>query len=429
LISSKELKKLNETTNNRYIIFIISDADIDLGNFAFERFKGIADSLNTGILYSDYYDKEEHPVIDYQVGSVRDDFNFGHLMFFIKDIFSMAVNKLHEDIDFAGLYEFRLIVSESYPVIRIPEYLYSARSVLKENKDTQFEYVDPKNRSVQVEMEKVFTEYLKRTNAFLAPQSNSIDFNQESFEYEASVIIPVKNRVKTIVDAVNSVLSQKTDFPFNLIVIDNHSDDGTTPLLAELSHKNKMLIHLIPERHDLLIGGCWNEGISHPSCGRFSVQLDSDDVYSDEYTLQKIVDKFRNDKCAMVIGSYELTDFMYNPIPPGIIDHKEWTDENGLNNALRINGLGAPRAFYTPVIRNIRFPNVSYGEDYSATLAVSRNYKIGRIYEPVYICRRWEGNSDALLSIEKQNRFNFYKDKIRTLEILARRQMNSEEHG
>jgi glycosyltransferase involved in cell wall biosynthesis len=335
---------------------------------------------------------------------------------------------MSENSIFAGLYELRLIVSEIFPVIKIPEYLYSATSIVNKNKDKQFEYLDPKNRTVQAEMENVFTEYLKRIGAYLTPRKTEINLYSDYFEYEESVIIPVKNRVKTIADAVNSVLNQKTGFPFNIIVIDNHSDDGTTPLLSELSHKNEKLIHLIPDRNDLWIGGCWNEGISHPSCGRFAVQLDSDDVYSDENTLQKIADKFRNDNCAMVIGSYRLTDFMYNPVPPGIIDHKEWTDENGLNNALRINGLGAPRAFFTPVIRSIGFPDVSYGEDYSAALAVSRNYKIGRIYEPVYICRRWEGNSDTALSLEKLNGYNFYKDKIRTLEILSRIQLNRERH-
>ena len=433
LISAEELKKLNESIDSLYIILIISDAKIELQDFAFERFKGIAGSLKTGLLYSDYYEcngsRIEHPLIEYQTGSVRDDFDFGHLLFFVKDIFSIAVNLLQEDCQFAALYELRLIISETNPVIRIPEYLYSISSVLQENDDKQFNYVDPKNRIVQIEMENVFTEYLKRTNVYLLPENNEIEFYSDVFESEVSVIIPVKNRVKTITDAINSVLNQKTAFPFNLIIIDNHSDDGTSNLLTELSKKHKILTHLIPERTDLLIGGCWNEGIFHKSCGRFAVQLDSDDIYSDESTLQKIVDKFKDDKCAMVIGSYRITDFMYNTIPPGIIDHKEWTFENGLNNVLRINGFGAPRAFFTPIIRNIGFPNVSYGEDYAASLAVSRNYKIGRIYEPIYICRRWEGNSDALLTIEKQNRFNFYKDKIRTLEILIRRQMNSEKCG
>ena len=430
IISCADLKKVNDLASTKYLILIVSDAQVEFGKFAIERFIGIAETVKAGILYSDYYDKVdelvEHPVIDYQLGSVRDDFNFGHALFIRKDIFYSAILNADAYIKYAGLYELRLIISEFFPIIRIPEFLYAAVTEPEVHTDTQFEYVDPKNRDVQFEMEKVFTEYLKRTGAYLESGKGEIYPDLGYFENEASVIIPVKNRIKTIADAINSVLSQKTDFHFNLIVIDNHSDDGTTSLLKELSIKNDKLIHIIPDRNDLNIGGCWNEGISHDSCGRFAVQLDSDDIYSDENTLQKIVDKFRTDKCAMVIGSYKLTDFMFHMITPGIIDHKEWTDDNGFNNALRINGLGAPRAFYTPVIRDIRFPDVSYGEDYSAVLAVSRNYKIGRIYEPIYICRRWEGNSDALLSPEKQNRFNYYKDKIRTFEILCRRKINTD---
>jgi len=436
LISVNELKSLNESITSRSIILIISESSIEFGKSAFERFSGIADDLKSGILFSDYYELMEmgnlkvieRPLIDYQFGSIRDDFNFGQILFIRKDVFSESIIHLNNEIKFAGLYELRLKISETYQIIRIPEFLYTAYSAFNKFGDNQFEYVDPKNSLVQNEMEKVFTEYLKRIKAFLSPRNNDINLYSESFENEVSVIIPVKNRVKTITDAVNSVLNQKTNFPFNLIIINNHSDDGTTPLLVELSRQTKKLIHLIPERNDLMIGGCWNEGIFHNSCGRFAVQLDSDDVYSGEDTLQIIVNKFRADNCAMVIGSYKLTDFMYNLIPPGIVDHKEWTALNGLNNALRINGLGAPRAFFTPVIRKIKFPDVSYGEDYSAALSVSRKYNIGRIYEPVYICRRWEGNSDASLSVDKLNRFNFYKDKIRTLELLSRIQLNRADH-
>lgn len=261
--------------------------------------------------------------------------------------------------------------------------------------------------------------------AYLPPVKRTIDVGTEDFQYEASVIIPVRNRVRTIDDAIRSVLEQETSFPFNLIIIDNHSTDGTSEIIEHYQNNSKV-IHLIPERTDLGIGGCWNLGINHPQCGRFAVQLDSDDLYSSPNTLQTIVDKFHQEQCAMVIGSYRMTDFALQTLPPGVIDHNEWTDENGHNNALRINGLGAPRAFYTPLLRQIRVPNTSYGEDYALGLAFSRNYRIGRIYDVLYLCRRWEGNSDAALSIEKVNLNNSYKDSLRTLEIKIRQTMEKE---
>jgi glycosyltransferase involved in cell wall biosynthesis len=284
--------------------------------------------------------------------------------------------------------------------------------------------VDPKNRAMQIEMEAAATEHLKRIGAWLKPEFKQPNLRDTRFKTEASVIIPVKNRVKTVGDAVSSVLKQKTTFRFNLIVVDNHSTDGTTELLRSFARKDKRLVHVIPKRLDLLIGGCWNEAILHPACGRFAVQLDSDDIYKDENTLQKVVEAFHREKSAAVIGSYRMTDFKLEEIPPGVIDHKEWTPENGRNNALRIHGLGAPRAYYTPIIRRIKFPNVSYGEDYAAVLAVCRDYQIARIYEPIYLCRRWEGNSDAGIDVAKQNAFNSYKDKLRTFELLARQRMN-----
>ena len=431
LSSSETLKQISKSARSEFILLIISESEIELGQYAYERISSLAHSFNSGIIYSDYFDKENdlltpHPLIDYQPGSVRDNFNFGHIMFFRKDIFSEAIDKLMEGYKYAGLYSLRLDISMKYPIIRIPEYLYLAKG--NEIIDRQFDYVDSKNRSVQVEMELAFTDYLKNINAFLKPPVNDLELYDQYFKNDASVIIPVKNRIRTISGAVNSALNQKTDFPFNIIVVDNHSDDGTTEILKSLAKSNRNLIHLIPEEVNLNIGGCWNEGIHHTDCGRFAVQLDSDDIYSDENTLQKIVNVFRKDKCAMVIGSYQLTDFQYSPIPPRIIDHREWTKENGFNNALRINGLGAPRAFFTPIIRSINFPNVSYGEDYAAGLAISRCYKIGRIYDRIYVCRRWEGTSDSFLSIEKENSYNFYKDKIRTLEILTRRQLNAGEY-
>lgn len=431
LSSSELLKQINNSASSEFILLIISESEIEIGQFAYKRISNLAQSFNSGIIYSDYFDNDNglltpHPLIDYQTGSVRDNFNFGHILFLRKDIFSEATSELKNGYKYAGLYSLRLNISIKYPIIRIPEYLYTASGSGRSEK--YFEYVDSKNRDVQIEMEQTFTDYLRRINAFIKPHINDLDLYSQDFKNEVSVIIPVKNRSRTISDSVNSAFNQKVDFPFNLIVVDNHSDDGTTEILNKLSSSNKNLIHIIPKEVNLAIGGCWNEGIHYTDCGRFAIQLDSDDIYSDENTLQKIVKVFREEKCAMVIGSYKLTDFQYRPIPPGIVDHSEWTEENGCNNALRINGLGAPRAFFTPIIREISFPDVSYGEDYAAGLVISRCYKIGRIYDPIYICRRWEGNSDSLLTIEKENTFNFYKDKIRTLEILIRQKINTGYH-
>jgi glycosyltransferase involved in cell wall biosynthesis len=324
------------------------------------------------------------------------------------------------------LYDLRLSISQRFSITHIPEYLYSIiESDDRKSGEKLFDYVNPKNRDVQIEMEQAASQHLKNIGAYLQPKFESINENEEEFPYEASVIIPVRNRVKTVKDAVESALKQKTNFDFNIIVVDNHSNDGTTEILKSLSDGNKNVVHLIPASEDLGIGGCWNEAVHSAHCGKYSCQLDSDDVYQDENTLQQVIDLFKSEKCAMVIGSYTLTDFKMNSIPPGLIDHKEWTPENGRNNALRINGLGAPRCFYTPVLRKIKIPNVSYGEDYAVGLAVSRNYQIGRIYKSIYMCRRWEDNSDAALSIEKQNINNSYKDKIRSFEILARQRLNA----
>jgi glycosyltransferase involved in cell wall biosynthesis len=207
-------------------------------------------------------------------------------------------------------------------------------------------------------------------------------------------------------------------------VIDNHSTDGTTEMTSKFTETDDRVVHIIPERNDLGIGGCWNEGIFHEKCGKFAIQLDSDDLYIDNNVISRVVETFYGQKCAMVVGSYKMVNFNLEELPPGLIDHKEWTPGNGRNNALRINGLGAPRAFYTPVIRRIRVPNVSYGEDYAVGLAISRHYQIGRIYEPLYLCRRWEGNTDAALDINRANANNLYKDRLRTIELLARKQIN-----
>jgi glycosyltransferase involved in cell wall biosynthesis len=309
--------------------------------------------------------------------------------------------------------------------VHINEYLYTEiENDNRKSGEKQFDYVDPKNREIQIEMEQVCTDYLKKIGAYLKPKFKQVDFGQQTFEYEASVIIPVRNRAKTITDAIRSTFAQQTDFKYNVIVIDNYSTDGSTEIIRKFA-ADERLIHLIPEDKDLGIGGCWNVGVAHPKCGKFAVQLDSDDVYSDEHTLQKIVDAFYAQNCAMVVGTYMLTDFDKQMIPPGIIDHKEWTPENGRNNALRINGLGAPRAFFTPLLRRIKVPNTSYGEDYALGLAFSREYQIGRIYDVLYLCRRWEGNSDAALDVVKMNGHNTYKDRLRTWELEARIALNT----
>ncbi len=431
LFSSKTLNLIKKTARTDFILFISQDTLINLGQFALERFLDVASNTKAGLVYSDYFEikngeRNAHPLIDYQLGSIRDDFNFGPILFINTKALLKVVEEKKSNYKFAGLYNLRLGISRKYPVVRIPEYLYTTvESDIRKSGEKLFDYVNPRNREVQIEMEKAATGHLKKIKAYLAPKFSKINLAEGNFEIEASVIIPVKNRVKTITDAAESVLKQKTNFPFNLIVVDNHSTDGTTDVLNDLARKDNRLIHITPAREDLGIGGCWNEGAHHEKCGRFAVQLDSDDIYYDETTLQKVVDLFRREKCAMVIGSYKLTDFQLNDLPPGIIDHKEWTPNNGRNNALRINGLGAPRAFFTPLLRKIKIPNVSYGEDYALGLAISRNFQIGRIYEPIYICRRWEGNSDAALSIEKQNTYNLYKDRLRTFEILARQKLNS----
>jgi hypothetical protein len=427
--NSAVFRKIYSECDTEFFLLVIGDIEINIDESALSRFIEVAKTRSGGIVYSDYYellknDSIERPTIDYQTGSVRDDFEFGSVILFRRDSVKKFYNH-NSNYNSAGLYSLRLSVSEDYPIVRIPEYLYTASKLdLRKSGEKLFDYVDPQNRNVQIEMEKAATFYLKQTGTYLPPVMKDTNLDAKEFDYEASVIIPVKNREKTIEDAVQSALKQETDFSYNVIVVDNHSSDSTTQLLNNLAKKDNRVVHIIPERTDLAIGGCWNEAILSSQCGKFAVQLDSDDLYLNEHTLQKIIDKFYQDRCAMIIGSYKLTDFNRKDIPPGIVDHKEWTDENGQNNALRVNGLGAPRAFYTPVIREIIFPNVNYGEDYAVALAILREYKIGRIYEPLYICRRWEGNTDADLSIEQQNANDYYKDSIRTREIIERQKKN-----
>ena len=416
--------------NTPYTLIYNKHTPLKLGQFALERMIRIATDTNAGLVYSDHYqlhgnERKSCPVIDYQQGSLRDDFNFGSIVLYKSSALKDAAFRMNETYQFAGFYDLRLKISQKENLLHINEFLYT--EIEHDNwlsGEKQFDYVDPKNRLVQVEMEQACTSHLKDIGGYLEPKFKDVSFGQTAFEYEASVIIPVRNRIRTIEDAICSVLNQQTDFKFNLIIVDNHSTDGTSEVIDRYASDNR-LIHLIPNRDDLGIGGCWNEAVHHPACGKFAVQLDSDDVYSDEHSLQKMVYAFYEQKCAMVVGTYRMTNFELETIPPGIIDHKEWTPENGRNNALRINGLGAPRAFYTPVLREIKVPNTSYGEDYALGLNFSRNYQIGRIYDVLYLCRRWEDNSDASLDIVKMNAHNTYKDRIRTWELEARINRNN----
>lgn len=416
----------NRSHNADFILLYTKSLPLKLGAFSVARMVQAAQYTRAGMVYSDYYALKDgkmtnHPVIDYQDGSLRDDFNFGSLLLFSAPAVKEAVGRMNEEFSFAGLYDLRLKISQNHKLFRLPEFLYTEMETdTRRSGEKIFDYVDPKNREVQLEMEKACTLHLKDIGGYLEPRFKAVKFEEADFPVEASVVIPVRNRAKTIEDAVRSVFSQKAAFSFNLIIVDNHSDDGTTDILKKLAGEDDRLIHLIPERKDLGIGGCWNMAIMHESCGKFAIQLDSDDLYADDKVIQTIVDAFYEQNCAMVIGSYQMVNFKLEEIPPGLIDHKEWTPENGRNNALRINGLGAPRAFYTPVLRKIRVPNVSYGEDYAVGLAVSRDYQIGRIYKPLYMCRRWEDNSDASLDIVKMNNHNFYKDRVRTMELWAR---------
>lgn len=429
--SVERYKQIALYANTPFILICTQVQDLEFGYMALERMCDYLSAPQCSMVYADHYktikgERTPHPVIDYQLGSVRDDFDFGSLLMFRTDYLKRAINEIEAEKEYqhSALYALRLALSRYGELTHIREFLYTETEIdLRKSGEKQFDYVDPRNRQVQIEREEVFTRHLKKIGAYLKPGMMTVDLKEGEFSHEASIIIPVRNRARTINDAIRSVLEQETSFPFNLIIIDNHSTDGTSEIIEQYKNDNRV-IHLIPERTDLGIGGCWNLGINHPQCGRFAIQLDSDDLYSTPHTVQTIVDKFYKEQCAMVIGSYRMTDFTLQTLPPGVIDHKEWTDENGHNNALRINGLGAPRAFFTPLLRKIRVPNTSYGEDYALGLAFSRQYRIGRIYDVLYLCRRWEGNSDAALSIEKINQNNNYKDSLRTLEIKLRQAMN-----
>lgn len=429
LESSNTIVSIAENTDADYVMICTRHTTIGWGNNTLERFLRVADDTDAVMVYADHYKMvegkmEKHPVIDYQSGSLRDDFDFGSLWCIkAQALADYIAQSDREEYQFAALYDLRLYLSRVGEIFHLNEFLYSEAELdTRKSGEKQFDYVNPRNREVQIEMEKACTQHLGKVGALIDTTFyRQPDFGEQDFEYEASVIIPVFNREKTVADAVKSALGQKANFKFNVIVVNNHSTDRTGEILDELKADN--LIQIVPERTDLGIGGCWNEAINSSFCGKFAVQLDSDDLYSSPKTLQKIVDAFYKQKAAMIIGSYRMCDFDLNTLPPGLIDHKEWTDENGCNNALRINGLGAPRAFFTPLVRQIQFPNTSYGEDYALGLAFSRRYRIGRIYDELYLCRRWGGNSDAALSVEKVNANNLYKDRLRTMELKARQHM------
>ena len=451
LESSNTITSIAENTDADYVIICTKTTPIKWGLYALERFLRTADDTGAVMIYSDHYSMvkdeslsqdgtsavgklEKHPVIDYQEGSLRDDFDFGSL-WLIKSQCLRDYTAQTDRVDYlyAGLYDLRLYLSRVGEIFHLNEYLYTENELdTRKSGEKQFDYVNPRNREVQIEMERACTQHLEKVGALIDTSYYRLpDFNEQDFEYEASVVIPVFNREKTIADAVKSALSQKANLKFNVIVVNNHSTDKTGEILSRIAHEMEekndkqagRLIQIVPERRDLGIGGCWNVAINSDHCGKFAVQLDSDDLYSSPKTLQKIVDAFYKQKAAMMIGSYRMCDFDLNTLPPGLIDHKEWTEDNGCNNALRINGLGAPRAFFTPLVRQIQFPNTSYGEDYALGLAFSRRYRIGRIYDELYLCRRWGGNSDAALSIDRVNANNLYKDRLRTMELKARRQM------
>ena len=459
---TRTIRHIAETATAPYTLLYTKFDTLQLGFHALTRLLTIAEDSQALMIYSDHWaipcasEQEASgkealpqeggrkkpalvpvPLTDYQLGSVRDDFQMGSLLLFRTEVLKEYVSQenLH-NYQFAALYDLRLFVSRKQLPLHVDEFLYT-----EVERDTrlsgvkQFDYVDPRNRARQVEMERACTRHLRLLNAYLhGDEYDEVKLTEGQFAVEASVVIPVRNRERTIEDAIRSALMQQTNFPFNVIVVDNHSTDGTTDVIEKVKREcsnaadggssESSLIHLIPDRNDLGIGGCWNQAVHHPEVGRFVVQLDSDDLYSSPQTLQRIIDTFYAEGAAMVIGSYRMCDFQLNTLPPGIIDHREWTQQNGRNNALRINGLGAPRAFFTPVLRELQIPNTSYGEDYALGLMISRRYRIGRIFDEVYLCRRWEGNSDAALSQDKINKNNTYKDHLRTLEIKARQQLN-----
>lgn len=431
--STANMRYIAENATTEYTLIYTKYTTLSFVLFALERMECLIEDTKAAMVYSDHFNqvgdvRTNAPVIDYQLGALRDDFDFGSVLFYRTSVVKSAVARMDVDYEFAGLYDLRLKASQEGALEHINEYLYyDVELDTRKSGEKLFDYVDPKNRGVQIEMEKAVTQHLKDINGYLEPTFKGIDLSPEGFEYEASVIIPCKNRVRTIGDAITSALAQKVDpqYKYNVIVVDDNSEDGSVDVIKSFL-PNEKVVYIAQDKSWHAIGGNWNVALHHPKCGKFAIQLDSDDTYFDENTVQKFINAFREQNCAMVVGTYRMTNFNGETIPPGIIDHKEWTPENGRNNALRINGLGAPRAFYTPMLRTINFPTTKYGEDYAVGLRVSREYQIGRIYDVVYNCRRWDDNSDANCDLIAMNNNNFYKDRIRTWELKARIQMNSQ---
>lgn len=423
------IKKIADASDTDFSLIYTKHTKLSFGLFALERFINIAEDSAAAMVYADHFNeaggvRTESPVIDYQFGALRDDFDFGSVLLYRSCALKEAASRMNEEYEYGALYDLRLKVSQKGSLEHINEYLYyEIETDNRKSGEKIFDYVDPKNRAVQIEMEKICTQHLKDINGFLKPEFKHIAFSDDKFEFEASVIIPCKNRVRTIGDAISSALSQKTNCKYNVIVVDDNSTDGSVDVIKKFANDPK-LVYIAQDTSYHAIGGNWNVALHHPKCGKFAIQLDSDDVYFDENTVQKFVDAFYAQNCAMVVGTYRMTNFKMETIPPGIIDHKEWTPDNGRNNALRINGLGAPRGFYVPMLRTINFPTTKYGEDYAVGLRVSREYQIGRIYDVVYNCRRWDDNSDANCDIVKMNANNLYKDRLRTWELKARIAMN-----
>ncbi len=428
VFSSETLQQLVNHVKTQFFLFISPPGLIFPGTRMFERLLQGMSMTGAVMIYADYFDQIDnsltiHPVLDYHIGSVRNEFDFGPFQFYRTSCVRTVIEKsgLPSDIDYAGLYDLQLKLSVSEQLHHIPEPLCRKTVLTDESSgEKHFDYVKAQYRDMQVEYEKVFTDHLKRINAYLEPKFSPVPPDKQEFPVEISVIIPVLNREQTIPDAIKSIVSQKLSVPFNILIIDNHSTDQTPSIINNLAEKDSRIHHIIPEAVDLNIGGCWNEALLSPLCGRYAVQLDSDDLYAHELVLQQIYDEFQNNDYAMIIGSYTMVNFDLKIIPPGLIDHREWTPENGRNNALRINGLGAPRAYRTGIARSILFPNVGYGEDYAMVLAISRLYQIGRIYDSLYYCRRWKDNTDAALPIDKVNKNDRYKDYLRAVEIRTR---------
>lgn len=423
-ISTKEIREISSSARGEYTLLYTKPSELRWVRFGLERLIQIARDTGAAMVYSDHFAELDgkmvpYPVIDCQKGALRDDFDFGGVQLYRTSVLKEAVAGMDAEYEYAALYDLRLRASRIAPLVHVNEFLYYEVELdTRRTGEKLFDYVDPRNRAVQIEMELVCTEHLKAVGGYLPPVFREVDLRAGEFEYEASVVIPCRNRVRTIGDAIRSALSQKTSFRYNVIVVDDNSTDGTQEVIK--SFTDERLVHIAQDPSWHAIGGNWNAALHHPLCGRFALQLDSDDLYSGPDTVQKFVDAFYEQNCAMVIGTYRITDFDLNELPPGIIDHREWTLENGRNNALRINGLGAPRGFFTPLAREINFPVTKYGEDYAVALRISREYRIGRIWDVLYFCRRWEDNSDASLSVEKNNANNLYKDRLRTWELEAR---------